>query len=404
MFLQHRLFDNDTWRKFSAWLIFVGIAFTPFSSSIDNLITIGALLTLFHGELAQHWQMLKARKLTWLTLALILCLAIGVFYTSAGSAVGLHQLKKYGLKLIAFLCLIPFFMKAQHRRYGTNALIFSGLLAALINSLHIFHIIDLVQVFHKPADHVIAPLQLAIILGTVIWVLINRILDEKPHRLFHMAACIGLLSYQLYINMERTGVVITVLLLGLCCWQRLPRRWMLLSFIVIPLIASSVYVTSPQVSQRFNQAIDEAVHHDKAGYKYTSIGLRIAFAKHSYDLIIQRPWFGHGTGSFATEYTKTGGPQLSANECNLGDPHNSYLHLAVQIGLVGLAVFLLWLACQWRDSLRMSLADQRLGQGALLVFATANCLVAAFVLNQPCFVFLTFMAMAYGGWLGQTQQ
>ena len=73
--------------------------------------------------------------------------------------------------------------------------------------------------------------------------------------------------------------------------------------------------------------------------KGTSVGLRISFTINSWEIIKQNPFIGVGTGDYPSEYKKinminTPGLPDTAN------PHNMYILVLVQLGLLGLASLL----------------------------------------------------------------
>ena len=83
---------------------------------------------------------------------------------------------------------------------------------------------------------------------------------------------------------------------------------------------------------------------------------RATMARAAWAMIRERPLFGHGSGSYAFQYMKRvadGMPSEMGHE-ELGgvvyarEPHNDFLHLWCEFGLVGLVLALGWLAAAWR--------------------------------------------------------
>src|SRR5207253_10077491 len=74
----------------------------------------------------------------------------------------------------------------------------------------------------------------------------------------------------------------------------------------------------------------------------TSIGLRLEFWQKSLQFIKEAPLAGHGTGSTRKlfERVAVGDPELRASGNVIGNPHNQTLNVAVQWGVLGVAV--LW--------------------------------------------------------------
>lgn len=91
-------------------------------------------------------------------------------------------------------------------------------------------------------------------------------------------------------------------------------------------------------------------------------------------LIAQSPWVGTGSGNFFIAFERLGNVALSGNE-RFDDAHNLVLHLAVTLGLPGLAVFLiitgLAAALAWRESGQLKLS------AVWVIAALAGVLAAA---------------------------
>lgn len=99
----------------------------------------------------------------------------------------------------------------------------------------------------------------------------------------------------------------------------------------------------------------------------------------SVEIIKEHPIAGVGTGGFPRAYAeKTRGTDAYQTR----NPHNEYLHLAVQLGVIGLAA-LLWLFWQhWRESARLaSPLERHLSRGLLLAIVT-GCLFNSLLLDH----------------------
>lgn len=96
-------------------------------------------------------------------------------------------------------------------------------------------------------------------------------------------------------------------------------------------------------------------------------------------IIKDHPLAGVGTGGFARAYAdQTHGKSASQTR----NPHNEYLHIAVQLGMIGFAA-LLWLFWQhWRESSRLaSQLECHLSRGLLLAIAV-GCLFNSLLLDH----------------------
>jgi O-antigen ligase len=112
--------------------------------------------------------------------------------------------------------------------------------------------------------------------------------------------------------------------------------------LVIALLASS-----PIVRQRIALGLAELQTYEQ-GTEISSMGERIIYMRNGLALVAERPFLGYGTGSFATAYAKLVEGRNGREGLEIHDPHNQYLNIAAQHGLVGLAVFLAILVIAFR--------------------------------------------------------
>ena len=68
------------------------------------------------------------------------------------------------------------------------------------------------------------------------------------------------------------------------------------------------------------------------------MGHRIIFAQNTLDIIKKTPLIGVGTGDFPTEYDKVNLVNSPAVKSTV-QPHNMYLYIQAQLGLLGLVSF-----------------------------------------------------------------
>jgi O-antigen ligase len=98
-----------------------------------------------------------------------------------------------------------------------------------------------------------------------------------------------------------------------------------------------MYFTNPVFQNRANQAVSDVVNFNQN--QNTSVGQRIQFTINSIELIKEKPIIGHGTGSFEKNYERIHN-HLTPNFTLATNPHNNYILVLVQFGIVGLLVFL----------------------------------------------------------------
>jgi O-antigen ligase len=123
-------------------------------------------------------------------------------------------------------------------------------------------------------------------------------------------------------------------------------RWktnLTILFAAIGVVAAAWFV-SPQLETTVQSfARDYQLYRD-TGYA-TSIGERLEYWRKSLQFFIDAPIAGHGTGSTRGLFEKAAtGSAWFASGSVIGNPHNQTLNVAVQWGLVGIAVlYAMWI-------------------------------------------------------------
>lgn len=98
------------------------------------------------------------------------------------------------------------------------------------------------------------------------------------------------------------------------------------------------------------QAVHEMTHYQESQVE-TRAGQRVIFWKNTLGVIAQSPIIGHGTGAFGTAYGKYVAGKQGLEAMPSSDPHNQYLKIAAEHGLLGLLVFLSILAMALRQKI-----------------------------------------------------
>ncbi len=226
----------------------------------------------------------------------------------------------------------------------------------------------------------------AALLGTgILAILISKQIPKKLQIL--LIVILICISYNiLFLVAGRTGQIAYIFMLGLVL---LLWNWRLGIVLGLALIAALALVL-PNYSPAFSSGLKSAeanLNSYSQGDANTSIGLRLEWQKNSIRLIQERPFLGHGTGSFKGEYERILGSQDKALMSQ--NPHNDYLWLGVELGVLGpLLLLSLLLAAAWQgrhlqNAWRWTLYALLLGMGISTTansFFTDNITGLAFVL------------------------
>jgi O-antigen ligase len=115
------------------------------------------------------------------------------------------------------------------------------------------------------------------------------------------------------------------------------------------LIIMAIFFISPPVKQRLNLAIKD-IKLTQTGNYNTSIGKRIFMWKGALRVFLDHPILGAGTGGYRLAMKQD--EHSSFNNKHFSHPHNSFLHMAANFGIVGLmallCLFYILLKKSWR--------------------------------------------------------
>ena len=115
-----------------------------------------------------------------------------------------------------------------------------------------------------------------------------------------------------------------------------------LAAIFTTILIVSILALSPVANQKLTQAYNEAIQVDTniKNDVYTSIGVRIMFWQNTFAIIKKNPILGVGTAGFDKAYLNEVRGKSGLAALQTGDPHNQYLKISAEQGLIGLIVFL----------------------------------------------------------------
>lgn len=368
----------------------VALAFAlPVSTAATHaLLVIAVLSVILTGQWREKIAMIVNFRAITMLLVLFSLLLLGVFYSTASLEQALAQLGKYD-KLLLGVLLIPLFVEQHWRDCALYAFLGAILLTILlapikaIVGLPFGHFDDL-AVFK---DHIQTGFAVAI---AIYFIAILYTQAQKKHlKWFYLIFGLASVCYLFSIG-GRTGYMVFFVLIILFLWEKWRIKGLLSAFLVLLLGISVIYFTSPIFKARMVEA-----HHDWVAYhqgnEVTSVGLRMSFAKNSWNLVKQHPIFGTGTGSFIPEYAKL---PLPVNEIT-HNPHNEFLNITVQLGLVGLAIFLLAFYYQWRESLLLPITMRYLARGVVLTLFV-GCFANSWLMDTTeGHFYVYFMALCF---------
>lgn len=176
------------------------------------------------------------------------------------------------------------------------------------------------------------------------------------------------------------------------------HRAALIALVGVAALVPALYFSSGAVQQEVARAQSDLALREQ-GNVDTSLGLRIYYWQHALALAQKAPLIGLGTGSYPQEYHQLTGHQ----DGHLGraNPHNDFLWVAAELGLMGFSALLFMLAAAAAQATRLPAPERWLGLLLLFAYGVSSLINSFFTDNitGAGFVLLACAAMAGPWWV-----
>lgn len=317
-------------------------------------------LWLMSGEWDVKFQSIKNNPVVLSALLLFLVITLGLLWSHVPWSEKLPMYMKYH-KLLYIPMIVSILQTDVQRKNALNAF--------LIVSLGILFIsygkfLGLLPFHDEGMGYVVTRNRIAhgIFMAFAAFLMLHRMVKHQGvYRWVWMGLSLLVVGNVMFLVNGRTGQVILLALLTVFIWQQLGTKS--IKYFVIAAILGVVVLSNVSIFQHSRLSEVGSELKDPT----SSSGLRIGFYKNSLEIVKKHPLLGVGTGAFKAEYHQQignfEGLQATSN------PHNQYLLIAVETGLVGLLFFLFFLASSWRISLTSEVEGAHLTQGLVVLFS-----------------------------------
>ena len=359
------------------------IFFMPLGTAPTHVFMgLSLLAWLMAGGYKERFQSLSGNYFAWSTLALYALLCIGVFYSTGEVAEMQYKLIKYA-KLLFMLIAISLLQDKKWRDWATNAFVLAMLITLALSLISVMTPLSVVKgTAGGPSDnHFVFKDHIAqnlIMSFFALLILVKSQAQATRYRqfIYLFVAALAVIDILFFVQ-GRTGYISLAanIAIFIIYFTSSKRRWLWIGFALIAGIA--LFYSSHNFSSRMELAVTEFKQQDKK--ELSSVGQRVEFFKKSVELIKERPVFGWGTGSYAKEFCRVA---TSEEWCQAGKfhPHNQFMAFGVQLGLLGIVMYGLFLCSATKMASQFQLPEKVLG---LSLIAT---LIVDSVLHAPLFL------------------
>ena len=329
-------------------IILITLAFfAPISIFITDVAVFAlAIIWLFEGQFKVKWQKFSSSPWMLSMIGLLFLYALGMLWGTNHENAGWIIQKSALLLLLPILYTLEFNHKeVKYSLYAfLSAASLSSVIALMINMGWIKHLFKYSSFFTKnwnnPAfmpytDHNIF---LAFSLLIAFFLLFNGYANKKLRRVLIFLSVLFVVS--LYTENGRSGqrafTLMFILFSFLAFWNK--KRFLAFSILILLLINLSAYFFSSNFNLRIKSVQTQMNELDEN--KVNNINTRYYLLNYTIDKIKKKPLLGYGTGSFVEEFSSISEHAKLVLADEHKTPHNNFLFIWFELGLVGLLVFL----------------------------------------------------------------
>tara|TARA_B100000945_G_scaffold319829_2_gene328079 strand:- start:147 stop:1322 length:1176 start_codon:yes stop_codon:yes gene_type:complete len=316
--------------------ILLGV-FIPTSIAITNFIIVAiSFCWLLEGNFKVKFELIKNSKWIMSIFALIFLYALGMFWGDV------HLDAHWQFQRLALLLVFPVLFTIQLNqstiRHGVSAFLIttfiSACIAILINNNLLSPLSEYI-VFINPDPYTSAFIKynyhnvlLALSFGLCLYLIIEKKTEYKRV----LVLFIIVYAVSIFTELGRAGQVLfnLISLFYIIYYSSKQIFKSVIFFILLLGFQFLVYQTTNAYKQRV-QAVSHILQNNGEKPNKTK-DIRYVFVEESLNKIFEKPFLGHGTGSFGATITK----QLQGYDYHHKTPHNQYLYVWFELGVFGL--------------------------------------------------------------------
>ena len=368
----------------------------PVSTAMDNIL-IGLIVALWAvgGYYASLADTLRRNAIVVPVLLVVGLYGVGALYATGDVREIWGSLSK-GAVLLLIPLMIPLFRDPAVRdRAIAGFLIVSAVILALSFGIWSGLVPPMKLLKGNPADPMVFKLHITqnvlMAFAAFLFALRARYSETLRTRVL-MTVAFALAAFNVFIMVPgRTGqlVLIVLTVYALFCWARRGGRVagavaiaaVLAAGLLMP--SSALYRGAAKVVQEYREWTPGEAKNAE------SIKLRLDFYLTSLEIVKDSPVYGVGTGGFARAYAAK---IMTPDSIRTDNPHNEYLMVASQFGLVGLGVWLFLFWRQWSAAARLPLPREcMMARGLVIAILTAS-LVSSTLMDHTEGLFFAWMS------------
>ena len=290
------------------------------------------------------------RPASALPLAFVALVLLGMSWSEGSLPDRVHQLSQVG-KLLALPLLIYHFARSQRGIMVFTAFLISCAVLSLVSCLVALDptlsaklylsrgtFIPTSGIFVR--NYIDQGQEFSLCAVALAWPAVTAWQEGRTRKALGLAAlALWLVINLLFVITSRTALVTMPIMLAVFALLHLRWRVTLALACGLLLLAGAAWSTSRQLQETVGKFFTDYGYTENQNNE-TGIGSRLIYWGKSLRFLEEAPVIGHGTGSTRELFARAAIGEKGAHAMVVSDPHNQTLNVAVQWGLVGVA--LLW--------------------------------------------------------------
>jgi len=365
----------------------------PISAALDNVLVVIFLLAfLASGKLRELVSDSRGNAVGTSVLALASVMLIGLLWSPTPA----HALPESIVNALTF-AILPLFLTTfkddTARKQAISAFLIATTLVLLLSYLLWVGLLQHMSLLKGYPTYPVAfkyhiTHSFLMAIAVLFFVLRAERSNARTKFIYYVMAALAAFNV-LFMVPGRTGQIALATAAFFFAYNR--YRWRgFISIATLSLIVAIITVLTPTSVMHKRTAIawKEAQEFlsQGAARNDSSIGLRLEFYRNTLKMITHRPFFGTGTGGFGTGYSAEVERTTAVVPHH---PHNAFLFIAAELGIVGLAILLALLLAQWTSTRHMpDELDRSASRAILLIFVVGGLVSAVFTDHTEALFFV----------------
>ena len=358
-----------------------------------GIIYVGILLFIFSflyaGDYRKKWQTIKENPLFWPVVSLTAVTCWAAILMERPQALFWSGFAHYQIYIV--LLLLISVGSGDWQKRAVIVFFIGAAYAATLYYLNFFQLLPLLEIFRSYLVYLgNKSISLAIMLAIAAGWMLHEMtsLTDRKWLWLRIFTFLYVVIALVFLAKSRTANLIFVLLCILVLLKHFTMSWRsvlwLLGFVIMFVAA---WQSASDLRVRVIGTIND-VYAFSQGEKISDEGIRLEMYSVTSQMIVDKPWTGHGIATWPSQYLKYAKGLPSAGTRT---PHNDYLFYAAELGLIGLAALLsIWftqLTVAWKIGGSHGMRLGMLGV-AIMVAGMFNAVLRDAVFGMPFMILL----------------